>query len=178
LEGEPIMAMGSRLLPTSIMVLASALGGLAMLTFGAFLFVGPVHSLHLRLSPGAAVAWNALLSVLFFAQHSGMARRAFRSRLSARIPCHYHPALFAIVAGVALLAVVVFWQPSRITLYELRGLPRWLARGCSWSGSAGSRGACWRYAPSIRSARVTSGPICAANSPDSSPSSCVARTCG
>jgi protein-S-isoprenylcysteine O-methyltransferase Ste14 len=111
------------------MLLSVIVGGGSLLLFAVFLFWGPLHLVELGLSDWAVLAWDTFISLVFFAQHSGMLRRGFRSRLSAIIPPQYYGALFAILSGVLLTPVVVLWQPSSITFYELQGFSRWLARG-------------------------------------------------
>ena len=81
--------------------------------------------------PGVALTWDALLSFGFFAQHSGMVRRGFRTRIAGVIPSRYDGAVYAISSGVALTLVVVFWQPAATPLLVLRGTPRGIATACS-----------------------------------------------
>jgi len=91
-----------------------------------------------------ALAWDALLSFLFFLQHSGMVRRSFRARLAAIVPPRYDGAVYAIASGIALALVVVLWQPTGLHLLVLDGILRWAATACSalaiaifaWSGYA------------------------------------------
>lgn len=67
----------------------------------------PVHLAH----PAAAALFNIGLVVLFGAQHSIMARAAFKERWTRII----HPAMerstFVLATGVVLLALVALWQP-------------------------------------------------------------------
>ncbi len=91
-----------------------------------------------------ALAWDALLSLMFFVQHSGMVRRSFRRRVAAFAPLRYDVAIYAIESGVALALVVVFWQPTGHHLLVLGGIARWIAGACgvlavgifAWSGYA------------------------------------------
>lgn len=66
---------------------------------------------------------NALLSLAFFLQHSGMIRRPFRRRIDVLIPSNYQGALYTVVSGLVLLAFVAFWQDSDIILLEVHGVP-------------------------------------------------------
>jgi protein-S-isoprenylcysteine O-methyltransferase Ste14 len=99
-----------------------------MLLFIVFLFTGSLHMVQVGWSESGVLAWNGFLSVVFFVQHSGMVRKRFRSHLANVIPPRYHGALFAIVSSLVLMSLVIFWQPSAVSLYELRGFSRWLAR--------------------------------------------------
>ena len=109
---------------------ATVAGGGSLILFAVFLFAGSLHLVPMGLSDRAAFAWDGLLSLLFFVQHSSMLRKPFRLYLSRIIPAAYHQALFAIVSGMTLTALLLLWQPSSVLLYELHGLPRRLVRGC------------------------------------------------
>jgi protein-S-isoprenylcysteine O-methyltransferase Ste14 len=77
--------------------------------------------------PGIALAWDAMLSLLFFAQHSGMVRRSFRARLARVIPARYDGAFYAIVSGLTLTLVLVLWQHVDAYAFRLQGVPRAVA---------------------------------------------------
>jgi len=126
-----------RLLASSLLVLATFTGGLSMLLFAVFLFIGSLHLVQMGLSEPVVLAWDGVLSVVFFVQHSGMIRRRFRTNLSSIVPAHYHGAVFTMISSVVLVALVAFWQPSAISLYELQGLSRWLSRGVFFLAIAG-----------------------------------------
>jgi len=100
-----------------------------MFLFGVFLFFGPLPLVRMGYSEPVALAWDGLLSLVFFGQHSSMLRRGVRGQLARVIPAHYHGALYAIASGVVLIAVVVLWQPSSVLLYAFEGSSRWLVRG-------------------------------------------------
>jgi protein-S-isoprenylcysteine O-methyltransferase Ste14 len=112
-----------------ILLLATFIGAGSLLLFGVFLFFGPPQLAPMGCSEPVALAWDGLLSLMFFAQHSGMLRRDFRIRLARIIPPHCHAALYAILSGVALTVLIVFWQSSATVLYSLQGSLRWLVRG-------------------------------------------------
>jgi protein-S-isoprenylcysteine O-methyltransferase Ste14 len=58
------------------------------------------------------LAWDTVLSLAFFFQHSGMVRRGFRDLYVGRIvPPRYDSAVYSISSGIVLTAVVLFWQP-------------------------------------------------------------------
>jgi protein-S-isoprenylcysteine O-methyltransferase Ste14 len=120
-----------------ILVSASFVGQGSLLIFILFLYGGPFLLVQMELTPGKALVWDGLLSVIFFAQHSGMVRRGFRNRLSNFIQPLYHGALYTIVSGLVLTGLIVFWQGSAISLYELQGPARWFVRGFSFITFAG-----------------------------------------
>lgn len=111
-----------------MMVLSVVLGGgsvLLLALMGSFQFV------HLGFSDPVILLWDAILSMAFFLQHSGMVRKAFRARMAVFISPRYQGATYSIASGVVLIIVVVLWQRSEIQLLRLEGLPLWMARGCS-----------------------------------------------
>lgn len=124
---------------TAYSAIACALGcgGISLLLFGYFLVVGPLSVAALSLSGTGRLFWDALLSILFFSQHSGLIRRGVRSRIARFIPDYYYPALYAIASGIALLLVVLLWQPSDTVCFEFEGRLRWLPRLISLAAVAG-----------------------------------------
>lgn len=82
----PSLSLASRIADYSVIALAIILG-----VGSIVLFAWPHRPafLPLGLSPGATVWWNALVSFVFFAQHSLMVRRSVRARLAAVIPSRY-----------------------------------------------------------------------------------------
>jgi protein-S-isoprenylcysteine O-methyltransferase Ste14 len=109
----------------------------SLLLFGVFLFAGPVSIVRLNVPEHQALLWDVFLSLLFFVQHSVMIRTSFQTRLARIIPRHYHPSTYAIASGVALAAMVLLWQPSRILLYQTDGALYLLARAVSVLAVAG-----------------------------------------
>ncbi len=124
---------------TAWLVLAAAalLGGLPLLLFGLFLYAGSLELVPLGLATGAALVLDALLSLAFFVQHSGMVRKPFRERLLSALPAHFHAAVYAIASGLALLLVLAFWQKSDIVLYSAQEPVRTFLRGVFFAGIAG-----------------------------------------
>jgi methanethiol S-methyltransferase len=86
---------------------------------------------RLGFSDTVVLLWDAILSMAFFLQHSGMVRKAFRARMAVFVPQRYQGAIYSIASGVVLIIVVVLWQRSEMQLLRLEGLPLWIARGCS-----------------------------------------------
>ena len=118
-------------------VLSVLLGGLSLAGFAAFLLVGPFEWVPLGLGPGAALGWDAALCLAFFAQHSFMVRQGFRTGFGRAVPARYHPAVYSIASGVALLLLVGLWQHTQIVLFSARAPP---AGPCA--GSSGRPGWC------------------------------------
>ena len=86
--------------------------------------------------PRAALSWDAFLSLVFFAQHSGMVRRPFRARLARVLPARYDGAFYAICSGLTLTLVVVLWQRVDTPVFRLEGVARWIAVALSGFAAA------------------------------------------
>ena len=111
-----------------MMTLSVVFGGGSVLLLA---LMGSFQLVHLGFSDSVVLLWDAILSMAFFLQHSGMVRKAFRARMAVFIPPRYQGAIYSIASGVVLVIVVVLWQRSEIRLLRLEGLPLWIARGCS-----------------------------------------------
>jgi protein-S-isoprenylcysteine O-methyltransferase Ste14 len=119
--------MQERLLAKSIMVLAIVCGVGSLVLFIGFP-VGVQGAVDMRWPVSGALCWDALLSLAFFLQHSGMVRRGFRTRIAGVVPPRYHRAVYSIVSGVVLAGVVVLWQSTGDRLLVLAGPFYWAAR--------------------------------------------------
>lgn len=108
--------------------MSSILGGGSLAAFGVFLWVGSFQLFDFGFNATMILAWNGLLSLAFFVQHSGMIRRGFRRRVESLIPPHLQPAVYSIVSGVVLLTVVVLWQRSFLEIWSVGTPWRWLLR--------------------------------------------------
>lgn len=127
----------NRLAPYGVIFLSAVIGGGSLLLFGAFLIAGPFTVIRFDVSEVQALIWNGFLSMLFFIQHSGMIRAAFRTWLFSAIPCYYHPAIYAIVSGMVLTIVVMLWQTSQAVLFRIQGPLQVLPRAISLLAIAG-----------------------------------------
>jgi protein-S-isoprenylcysteine O-methyltransferase Ste14 len=107
------------------LALVCGIGGLAM--FLAFP-LGSLGLVRVGATDGGILWWDGLLSLAFFAQHSGMVRRQFRGRIYGSISPRYHRALYSIASGVALTAVALLWQRSRVQVWTLDGGWEWATR--------------------------------------------------
>jgi hypothetical protein len=103
------------------------MGGGSLVLFVYFLFFGVPFAIDITRSHAARLAWDSLLSMVFFVQHSGMIRRSAKERMARRIPRTYQAALYSIASGTALFALVLLWQPTHQFLFRFHGPARWLA---------------------------------------------------
>lgn len=118
-----------RVIAKLVMAVSTFAGRTSLILFVVFLYLGPLNIVSLRLPEIGALAWDGIISAVFFVQHSYMIRGSFRDRLSTVISPHYNDAAFAIFSSTILIAVIVFWQSSTIVIYELQGFLYWIARG-------------------------------------------------
>lgn len=139
---QPIRLGVMRRFPALILwLLALVVGGGSLLLFGWFLVIGPVQEATPGRGQVAALLWDAGLSLLFFAQHSGMVRKSFRGWLERRVDRAFHAAIYAVASGVVLAAVVLLWEPTRVVVWSaddlmwffLRGITVLTAVGFAWA---------------------------------------------
>ena len=117
--------MTKRIYDAIIIYSAYLFGGGSLLLFGVFLLFGPLGLIDYGLSTVSVLVLDALLSMLFFIQHSLMVRQSFRKALASRIPVAYHPAVYAIVSGFILTTVVCCWQTTGGIIVEAGNVMTW-----------------------------------------------------
>jgi protein-S-isoprenylcysteine O-methyltransferase Ste14 len=108
-------------------LLSVGIGGGSLVLFVYFLLFGTPSLIGIAHSDAGRLAFDAVLCLAFFVQHSGMIRRGAKHRLAKRVPSTYHPALYSIVSGACLLALVLAWQPTTDFFFRLQGPARWLS---------------------------------------------------
>jgi len=116
---------------TSLLLLLAASLGVGSVVLFALWPLGTLRIVRPQWSEVELLAWDAALSLLFFVQHSGMVRTRVRARMATVIAPIYQPAIYAIGSGLALLAVVLLWQPSAIRIVVLARPWRQVAQGFS-----------------------------------------------
>ena len=97
--------------------------------FGLFLFIGSFTIIDLQLSERNALLIDALLSILFFLQHSTLVRPGVRHRFSKFIPEEYYGAFYGFTSGICLLFVLMSWQKSPTIIISADGIVYWILRG-------------------------------------------------
>ncbi|RJP39805.1 MAG: isoprenylcysteine carboxylmethyltransferase family protein [Desulfobacteraceae bacterium] len=113
----------------AMIFIAAAVAQVSLLGLGVFLFFGAFELVALDMGHAGKLIFNAFLSLLFFAQHSGMLRKGFRARLEKYIGTPFLGAVFTIASGVVLLVVLIFWQQTPPLLFSAQEIGRWLMRG-------------------------------------------------
>ena len=126
-----------------MLALAGIIGGGGLLTFMLFLLAGPLNLVNLGLSELWVLVFNTFLCLVFFAQHSLMARKPFRQWLARFLPAQYTGALYAVASGIVVLVLVVFWQESTYTLLTPQGAVRWFFRSAFVLAIAGVAWTVW-----------------------------------
>jgi protein-S-isoprenylcysteine O-methyltransferase Ste14 len=104
------------------------LGQASGILFVLFLFLGSFTIIDLDISAGKALLTDALLSIMFFLQHSIMVRRGFKQWLGKFMPDIYQSAFYGLTSAIALLIVLVFWQQSPTQIVRVDGVLFWLLR--------------------------------------------------
>lgn len=112
-----------------VLVIASLVGSFSLLLFGFFVYGYSFTIVELGFSSTGVLAWDSMLCLLFFIQHSVMIRKGFRKRLVAIIPVQFQGTLYTAASGAVLIGLVLFWQNSEQELVSLQGIARWVAHG-------------------------------------------------
>ena len=116
-----------RLLARIIRIASILLGAVSLLAF--FAPRGSFSVLRPRYAPLQAIVWDALLSLVFFLQHSLMIRKSVRGRLERLVRPELFMAVYSILSAVALLGFVLFWRSSGTTAWQVTGVFEWVVRG-------------------------------------------------
>ncbi len=124
---RPAAGILMRVDPRVLIILAVVSGGGSLAFFAYFLLFGAPSPIDLGGTHTGRLAWDSLLCLVFFFQHSGMIRRATKARMAKRVPVVYYPALYSIASGTALFALILLWQPTNQFLFRLHGPARWLS---------------------------------------------------
>lgn len=85
----------------------------------AIWFVWTIDSLKATTSIGAALLIDAGLLALFATQHSVMARQWFKRAWTKIVPMQVERSTYVLFASLALLAVILFWQPMPLVVWDL-----------------------------------------------------------
>ena len=116
----------------------TVLAGVASLgVFGRFLSETRLGWIGLGMSPTAALAWDAVLCLIFFVQHSGMVRRSFRKWSERWLQGYLHGALYTFASAAVLVALCAWWQPADPAPLVLQGRAGQVLRGVALLGILG-----------------------------------------
>ena len=133
----------SKSLTYLMLAFAGLIGGGGLMIFMIFLFRGSYNLVDLGMSNIQVLIFDAFLCLLFFAQHSIMARKPFRQWLKSFLPSPYYGAFYAVASGIAVLVLVVFWQEAAYSLVSPQGLIRLILRALFVLAIAGVAWTIW-----------------------------------
>ncbi len=110
----------------------TALAGIvSLIIFVRFLSGAELGVFELGMGPLVALAWDTLLCLIFFVQHSGMVRRSFRRWSERWMPGYLHGVLYTFASAAALVLLCVLWQPAEPAPLIVDGPVREVLRGVS-----------------------------------------------
>ncbi len=121
---QRIRGTSSTVFTYTLLATAILMGGLGLLLFGAYTFRGPAVHIPLGFTETNKLLWDALLSCMFFLQHSVMARESADRRVATVVGPDRTTMVFALAAGIVLTATMGLWQPSTTVIYHVRGFWR------------------------------------------------------
>lgn len=113
MEHKPITQPGS-FIPYLVISATGLIGGGSLVLFLIFLYVGSFDWVDFGFEEPIVLAFDAMLCLAFFVQHSTMIRKSFKNRLPKIIPAHYHGAFYSISSGTILLVLIILWQDSHL----------------------------------------------------------------
>ena len=79
---------------------------------------------------------NVLLLLVWGAQHSIMARPAFKTWVNRHLPAALERSNYVLMSGIAMLAVVLLWQPLEGVAWRIEGalsIPFWVLFASGWA---------------------------------------------
>ena len=113
-----------RTLIFSFGVVAYNLGMASLALFAAYL-IGYPPGFGIDLKRDVSLIWalcvDALLIGVFAVQHSVMARPAFKRWLAKFLPTEMERSVYVLASALALVALVLLWEPLGGTVWDLRG---------------------------------------------------------
>lgn len=116
----------SSTLVRTLVITAQFLGTLSLMAWLAFVFHGGFGIVKIgAFGETQALVFDAVLCLVFFAQHNVMARSAFRRWMANYLHEDLHGAVFTICSAVPLLAAIVLWQKSDDVIIPIEGVWRW-----------------------------------------------------
>ena len=112
---------------TALLWIILAAGGLAPVSLSSFQAE----------STGTAIAVNLALIFIFALQHSIMARRWFKEKLTQAIPAAAERPTYMLMTGIIASAVLYFWQPVPGTIWSVENsigqITLWTMYALGWS---------------------------------------------
>ena len=101
--------------------LSLIVGGGGLMGFGLFILFGTWRIIPIFTDPRAALLFDTILCVLFFAQHSIMIRKRCKSCFCGFVNEARYPAFYSVASGAALLFFLCLWQTTPDVAIHVRG---------------------------------------------------------
>ncbi len=117
--------------------LTTLAGIISLGLFAWFLSQARLGLVDIGMNRTGALAWDALLCLIFFLQHSGMVRRSFRRWSERSMSGYLHGALYTWGSAAALVLLCALWQPADPAPLVLHGTVRAALRGLSLLAALG-----------------------------------------
>ena len=118
----------SRFKATMLIYATLTIGHGSLILFLLFLFLGSFTLINLGLDRSQTLVADALLSLLFFLQHSIMVRKGVRMGLANLISDDYYNTFYAVSSGIALLVTMLLWQKIPGPIAAAGGVFYWMLR--------------------------------------------------
>lgn len=100
----------------------------------AIWFVWTMDSAKANTPLGTALLIDAGLLALFAIQHSVMARQWFKRVWTKIVPRHLERSTYVLFASLALLAIIIFWQPMPSVIWDVRsGTGNFVLQALFWA---------------------------------------------
>ena len=123
---------------------ASGFAGAVLLVFVFFLAAGRSVFMPVAGSRLNGLAVNVGFSLLFFLQHSGLARSAVKRRLAGLAPPEHYRIFYVLTSGLALLPTVLYWFRVGPMLYQVTGPAAWALWGILAAALVTAAYSAWR----------------------------------
>jgi protein-S-isoprenylcysteine O-methyltransferase Ste14 len=129
MEHKPMTQPGS-FIQYLVISATGLIGGGSLVLFLIFLYVGSFDWVNFGFKDPIVLAFDAILCILFFVQHSTMIRKSFKNEngLPKIIHAHYHGAFYSISSGTILLILIILWQDSHLYIFNMQDGIRTLFR--------------------------------------------------
>lgn len=124
------------LIAYSVVAYFIGVAGLAALVLAMAGLLPLGHMVAITESSMVAAVINVLLLAFWGVQHSIMARPAFKQWVNQHLPAAIERSNYVLASGVAMLAVVLLWQPLSGVAWHIEGalsIPFWVLFVAGWS---------------------------------------------
>jgi protein-S-isoprenylcysteine O-methyltransferase Ste14 len=97
-----------------ISITSVTVGITSLVAFFVLVLYGPFGIIKLNLGNTKSLLFNAVISIIFFAQHSVMVRGSIQEKIKTKLPPESFFAFHSIISGSLLLTLSIVWQSSHV----------------------------------------------------------------